>query len=90
MTWPTPCRPAGAEVHAAWGEEGPAGSPQRRGCDHAEKAVREFAGTYEAKWPKAVKKITDKTEELLAFYDFPAQHWIHLRTTIQSNPLSVR
>lgn len=52
--------------------------------DHAETAVEEFARTYEAKWPKAVKKITDETDELLAFYDFPAQHWVHLRTT---NPI---
>jgi transposase-like protein len=51
---------------------------------HAEKAVKDFAKTYGAKWPKAVKKITDDTEELLAFYDFPAEHWIHLRTT---NPI---
>jgi transposase-like protein len=52
--------------------------------DHAEKAVKEFARTYEAKWPKAVQKITGETDELLAFYDFPAQHWVHLRTT---NPI---
>ena len=51
---------------------------------HAEKAVKDFAKTYGTKWPKAVKKITDETEELLAFYDFPAEHWIHLRTT---NPI---
>ncbi|MEU1450572.1 IS256 family transposase [Streptomyces mirabilis] len=51
---------------------------------HAETAVKDFAKTYGAKWPKAVKKITDDTEELLAFYDFPAEHWIHLRTT---NPI---
>lgn len=51
---------------------------------HAEKAIEQFARTYEAKWPKAVKKITDNAEELLAFYDFPAQHWVHLRTT---NPI---
>jgi transposase-like protein len=51
---------------------------------HAEKAVKDFAKTYGAKWPKAVKKITDDTGELLAFYDFPAEHWIHLRTT---NPI---
>ena len=35
-------------------------------------------------WPKAAAKITDDQEELLAFYDFPAEHWIHLRTT---NPI---
>ncbi|MFE9976180.1 IS256 family transposase [Streptomyces hirsutus] len=52
--------------------------------DHAEKAIEAFARTYRAKWPKAVAKITDDVEELLAFYDFPAEHWIHLRTT---NPI---
>lgn len=40
--------------------------------------------TYGTEWPKAVKKITDDTDELLAFYDFPAEHWVHLRTT---NPI---
>ena len=30
-----------------------------------------------AKWPKAVAKIVDDVEPLLAFYDFPAEHWIH-------------
>ncbi len=49
---------------------------------HAEKAIEAFAKTY--KWPKAVAKITDDQEELLAFYDFPAEHWVHLRTT---NPI---
>ncbi len=51
---------------------------------HAEKAVKAFARTYGAKWPKAVAKITNDRDELLAFYDFPAEHWIHLRTT---NPI---
>ncbi|MEU2248733.1 IS256 family transposase [Streptomyces sp. NPDC019224] len=51
---------------------------------HAEKAVKAFATAYGAKWPKAVKKIADEQDELLAFYDFPAEHWIHLRTT---NPI---
>lgn len=37
-----------------------------------------------AKWSKAVKKISDDEDELLAFYDFPVEHWIHLRTT---NPI---
>jgi DNA-binding SARP family transcriptional activator len=36
------------------------------------------------KWPKAVAKITDDAEELLTFYDFPAEHWGHLKT---SNPI---
>ncbi len=50
----------------------------------AEQAIEAFAKTYGAKWPKAVAKITGDTDELLAFYDFPAEHWIHLRTT---NPI---
>jgi hypothetical protein len=36
-------------------------------------AVAAFAKTYGTKWPKAVVKITDDAEELLAFYDFPAE-----------------
>lgn len=51
---------------------------------HAEKAIEAFAKTYGAKFPKAVAKITDDAEELPAFYDFPAERWIHLRTT---NPI---
>ncbi|WP_406012286.1 IS256 family transposase [Streptomyces sp. NBC_00984] len=51
---------------------------------HAEKAVTTFEKTYGAKWPKATKKITGEVDELLAFYDFPAEHWVHLRTT---NPI---
>jgi transposase-like protein len=59
---------------------------------HALKAVAAFEKTYGAKWPKAVKKITDDVDELLAFYDFPAEHWIHLRTTnpIESTFATVR
>jgi len=52
--------------------------------DHADAAVKTFAKLYGAKFPKAVKKITDDQDQLLAFYDFPAEHWIHLRTT---NPI---
>ncbi|WP_326742766.1 IS256 family transposase [Streptomyces sp. NBC_01768] len=51
---------------------------------HAEKAIEAFARTYGTKWPKAVTKIVEDQEELLAFYGFPAEHWIHLRTT---NPI---
>ena len=40
-----------------------------------------FARDYGAKWPKAVAKITEDTEVLLCFFDFPAEHWLHLRTT---------
>ncbi len=47
---------------------------------------------YGVKFPKAVKKVTDDVDELLAFYDFPAEHWIHLRTTnpIESTFATVR
>ena len=52
--------------------------------DHAMKAVKAFEADYGAKWPKAVAKITERIGVLLAFYDYPAEHWIHLRTT---NPI---
>jgi len=48
---------------------------------HALDAVRAFEAAYGAKIGKAVAKITDDVEVLLALYDFPAEHWIHLRTT---------
>jgi len=51
---------------------------------HARDAVKAFETAYGAKFPKAVAKIVDDVEELLAFYDYPAEHWIHLRTT---NPI---
>ena len=50
----------------------------------AEKAIRAFVADYGTKWPKAAAKIVDDADELLAFYDFPAEHWAHLRT---SNPI---
>ena len=60
--------------------------------DHAKAAVKAFAADYGAKWPKAVAKITDDLDVLLAFYDYPAEHWIHLRTTnpIESTFATVR
>ena len=54
--------------------------------EHAEQAVQVFADTYGAKWPKAVAKITDDLDVLLEFYNYPAEHWVHLRTT---NPIWV-
>jgi putative transposase len=51
---------------------------------HAEVAIGQFVEAYSAKYPKAVAKIVDDREALLAFYDFPAEHWIHLKTT---NPI---
>jgi len=52
--------------------------------EHARRAVHTFAHEFGAKWPKAVAKIIDDLDALLAFYDFPAEHWIHLKTT---NPI---
>jgi transposase-like protein len=52
--------------------------------DHAQQAIQAFARDYGVKWPKAVAKITDDAEELLTFFDFPAEHWLHLKT---SNPI---
>jgi transposase-like protein len=52
--------------------------------DHAAAAATAFADEFGVKWPKAVAKITDDLDVLLAFYDFPAEHWIHLKT---SNPI---
>jgi len=60
--------------------------------EHAEVAAKAFQDAYGAKFPKAVAKIVDDLEELLAFYDFPAEHWIHLHTTnpIESTFATVR
>jgi transposase-like protein len=60
--------------------------------EHARRAAAAFAQAYSAKFPKAAAKITDDLDELLAFYDFPAPHWIHLRTTnpIESTFATVR
>jgi putative transposase len=50
----------------------------------AERAIEEFAREFGTKWPKAVAKITGEKETLLCYYEFPAEHWVHLRTT---NPI---
>ena len=44
-------------------------------------AFEKFVTTYGAKYPKAVDKLTQDKNSLLAFYDFPAEHWQHVRTT---------
>mgnify|MGYP005867897341 FL=1 len=43
-----------------------------------------FVETYGVKYEKAVAKLVKDRDELLAFYDFPAEHWKHIRTT---NPI---
>jgi len=47
----------------------------------AERAAEEFEAEYGAKYPKAVKSLRRDFEKLLTFFDFPAEHWRHLRTT---------
>jgi transposase-like protein len=62
------------------------------GRDHARRAAAAFKLAYGAKFGKAVAKVTDDLDELLRFYDYPAEHWIHLRTTnpIESTFATVR
>jgi hypothetical protein len=43
--------------------------------------VQAFAADYGAKWPKAVAKVVGDLDAVLACYEYPAEHWIHLRTT---------
>ena len=62
-------------LHAIWQAETKA---------QAEKAFELFIRTYEPKYPKATLSLHKDREELMAFYDFPAQHWQSLRTT---NPI---
>jgi transposase-like protein len=60
--------------------------------DKAQVAVKAFEVDFGAKYPKAVAKITDDLDTLLEFYKYPAEHWIHLRTTnpIESTFATVR
>jgi len=60
--------------------------------DNALKAFDRALRRFRDKYPKAMENLEKDRDELLAFYDFPAIHWIHLRATnlIQSNPHSAR
>ena len=60
--------------------------------EHAHQAFDLFLETYGAKYPKACECLAKDREVLLTFYDFPAEHWIHLRTTnpIESTFATVR
>jgi transposase-like protein len=55
-------------------------------------AFERFVSTYRAKYPKAVECLVKDREALLAFYDFPAEHWLHIRTSnaIESTFATVR
>ena len=50
----------------------------------AQKAMDLFCRKYDAKYPKATHCLQKDQPELLAFYDYPAEHWVHIRTT---NPI---
>lgn len=60
--------------------------------DDAEEAFDFFVKTYGVKYDKAVGKLVKDQDVLLAFYDFPAEHWKHIRTTnpIESTFATVR
>jgi putative transposase len=66
---------AKAALHEIYGAETKAG---------AEMAFDLFVKTYQAKYPKAAECLGKDKEVLLRFYDFPAEHWVHIRTT---NPI---
>lgn len=66
---------AKAMIHEIWMSETKA---------EAETALDAFVESYEAKYPKATACLTKDRDVLLSFYDFPAEHWRHLRTT---NPI---
>jgi putative transposase len=74
---------AKADLHAIWM------APTRA---EADKAFDQFIAIYRAKYPKAVEVLSKDRERLLTFYDFPAEHWRHLRTTnpIESSFATVR
>lgn len=60
--------------------------------DEAMKAYDAFLADYEAKYPRACECLEKDKEDLFTFYDFPAEHWVHLRTTnpIESTFATVR
>jgi putative transposase len=74
---------AKAKLHAIWM------SDTRK---NAERAFDDFVATYEAKYAKACECLKRDRDELLTFYAFPAEHWMHLRTTnpIESTFATVR
>ena len=51
---------------------------------HAQDAYKHFIDTYELKYPKATECLSKDYDDLFRFYDYPAEHWVHIRT---SNPI---
>jgi len=76
-------RQAKAAIHEIYGAET---------RSDADAAIDDFARVYGDKYPKAVAKLTKDRDVLLTFYDYPAAHWVHLRTTnpIESTFATVR
>jgi transposase-like protein len=76
-------RPAKAAIHDIY---------QAETRSDAKAEIDEFARVYGDKYPKAVTKLVKDRDVLLTFYDFPAAHWVHLRTTnpIESTFATVR
>jgi putative transposase len=62
------------------------------GREQAVKAFDLFVNTYRAKYPQATECLSKDRDVLLSFYDFPAEHWVHIRTTnpIESTFATVR
>ena len=60
--------------------------------EQARDAAQRFAAEYGAEYPKAVTTLEKDADALLTFFDFPAEHWIHIRTTnpIESTFATVR
>ena len=52
--------------------------------EHAVEAAGRFEREFRPRWPKAADKVRADLDRLLTFYDYPAEHWIHLKT---SNPI---
>ena len=70
-------------IHDIWMTEGRA---------DAEQAFDAFIERFAAKYPKATECLHKDRETLLAFYDFPAEHWVHIRTSnvIESSFATIR
>ena len=74
---------AKSQLHQIW---------QAADKDEARRHFNDFVKTYEAKYPKAAQCLEKDRDALLTFYDFPAEHWRHIRTTnpIESTFATVR
>jgi transposase-like protein len=74
---------AKSQLHQIW---------QAADKDEAKRHFDAFVNSYEAKYPKATQRLEKDRDALLTFYDFPAEHWRHIRTTnpIESTFATVR